>query len=239
VILEVQAPLRTLLDGLEGVLQVRVPDDPPSAVDYYCPLLSLPLALGTTLGTIPARIPYIKNDPAKVSYWKAKLGERRKLRVGLVWSGGFRPDRPDRWAANTRRNIPLMKLAPLKHPEIEFFSLQKGQPAESEPAQLASRAWDGPELQVFVDQLHDFSDTAALMEQLDLVLSVDTASAHLAGALGKPVWILNRFDTCWRWMLERTDSPWYPTAKLYRQARSGDWNAVVEQVRADLWQLVG
>jgi ADP-heptose:LPS heptosyltransferase len=128
----------------------------------------------------------------------------------------------------------LAKLAPLNHPDIEFYSLQKGQPAESEVAGLIAGHWDGPSLIDFTDQLRDFSDTAALMEQLDLVISVDTSTAHLAGALGKPVWILNRFDTCWRWLLDRTDSPWYPTVSLYRQQTAGDWEGVVERVREDL-----
>jgi tetratricopeptide (TPR) repeat protein len=152
---------------------------------------------------------------------------------------GFRPDQPELTSVNGRRNIPLAKLAPLNHPDIEFFSLQKGQPAESELAGLIAGNWDGPPLVDFTGHLHDFSDTAALMEHLDLVISVDTSTAHLAGALGKPVWILNRFDTCWRWLLDRTDSPWYPTVSLYRQQTAGDWDGVVERVRRDLIQLLG
>ena len=135
---------------------------------------------------------------------------------------------------SARRNIPLSKLAPLKHPEIEFYSLQKGNPAEAELAELTASGWDGPRIADLTAELHDFSDTAALIEQLDLVISVDTSTAHLAGALGKPVWILNRFDTCWRWLLDRTDTPWYPTARIYRQERVGDWGGVIEGVRRDL-----
>ena len=151
-----------------------------------------------------------------------------------MWSGGFRPDQPEVWSVNRRRNIPLAKLAALKNPDIEFYSLQKGQPAELELAELVRGNWDGPRLIDFTSLLNDFSDTAALIENLDLVISVDTSTAHLAGALGKPVWILNRFDTDWRWLLERTDSPWYPTAKLYRQEKAGDWDAVVRRVKTDL-----
>jgi len=156
----------------------------------------------------------------------------------MVWSGGFWPDRPDCWAVNERRNVALAKLAPLRHPDIEFFSLQKGQPAESELAQLQASHWNGPQLIHFADQLADFADTAAVVQQMDLMISVDTSTAHLAGALGKPVWILNRFDTCWRWLLDRTDSPWYATARLYRQERPGDWDSVVERIREDLFRLV-
>ena len=156
------------------------------------------------------------------------------MRVGLVWSGGFRPDQPEVWAVNRRRNITLAMLEPLRHAAVEFYSLQKGQPAEAELADLVARGWRGPAIIDHTDRLRDFADTAALIEQLDLVISVDTSTAHLAGALGKPVWILNRFDTCWRWMLDRDDTPWYPTARLYRQTRPGDWGTVVDRVVNDL-----
>jgi tetratricopeptide (TPR) repeat protein len=234
VILEVQQPLHRLLVGVEGVSQVVTQGDPRPAFDYYCPLMSLPLAFKTTLATLPARTPYIKSDPQKALYWRERLGAKTKLRVGLVWSGGFRAHQPELWAINDRRNVPLSKFASLKHPQIEFYSLQKGRPAESEPAQLLARHWDGPHLADFAAELGDFTDTAALLEQLDLLISVDTSTAHLAGAMGKPVWILNRFDACWRWLLDRTDSPWYPSARLYRQESAGDWDGVIQRVRSDL-----
>jgi hypothetical protein len=145
-----------------------------------------------------------------------------------------RPHRPELRAAEKRRNIPLQEFAPLQGLDIDFYSLQKGQPAESELTELAARSWAGPRLLDFVGELADFSDTAALIENLDLVVAVDTSTAHLAGALGKPVWILNRFDACWRWLLDRTDSPWYPSATLYRQQVPGDWRDVIGRVRADL-----
>jgi tetratricopeptide (TPR) repeat protein len=234
VILEVQPPLHGLLAGVEGVSQVLTQGDPRPAFDYYCPLLSLPLAFKTTLATLPARTPYIKSDARKALYWKERLGAKVKLRVGLVWSGGFRAHQPELWAINDRRNVPLSKFAALKHPDIEFYSLQKGQPAESELADLVARNWDGPHLTNFAAELGDFADTAALVEQLDLLISVDTSTAHLAGAMGKPVWILNRFDACWRWLLDRTDSPWYPSARLYRQESAGDWDGVIRRVASDL-----
>jgi Flp pilus assembly protein TadD len=239
VILEVPAALANLLTSLDGVATLVTHGEPLPAVDYHCPLMSLPLAFGTTVSTIPAKVPYLKSDGNKVSAWRERLGEKRKLRVGLVWSGGFRSQQPEHWGVNSRRNIPLAQLAPLQHPAVEFLSLQKGQPAESELAQLLSRHWNGPPLIDFTEQLHDFSDTAALIENLDLVISVDTSTAHLAGALGKPVWIMNRFDSCWRWLLDRTDSPWYPTARLYRQQRAGDWDGVVQCIRADLLRVAG
>jgi len=237
IILEVPRLLASLLYGLEGVSRLIIQGEALPEFDYHCPLMSLPLAFGTTLASIPARVPYLKGSAEQVARWRQITGERTRFRVGLVWSGGFRPDQPALWSVNRRRNIPLAKLAPLRHAGMDFYSLQKGQPAESELAELTAQNWDGPQLIDLTDKLHDFSDTAALIAQLDLVISVDTSTAHLAGALGKPVWILNRFDGCWRWLLNRIDSPWYPTAMLYRQERSGDWDSVVSRVRADLGLL--
>ena len=238
VILEVQPALLTLLAGLNGVQQLIARGSTVPHTDYHCPLLSLPLGFDTTLATIPAQIPYLRSNAQKASYWREKLGDRLKLRVGLVWSGGFRPHQPELRSINERRNIPLAKLASLARSDIEFYSLQKGEPAQSEWAELAANHWDGPRLIDFTPLLHDFSDTAALIENLDLVISVDTSTAHLAGALGKPVWILNRFDSCWRWLLDRSDSPWYPTVRLYRQPSAGDWDSVVQRIRDDLAQLL-
>jgi tetratricopeptide (TPR) repeat protein len=230
VILEVEPPLRTLFESLEGVSCLIERGSVLPDFDFHTPLLSLPLAFNTTLSTIPAQVPYLKGPADKIARWQERLGERRRPRVGLVWSGGFK----SLGSLSARRNIPLSKLAPLEHPQVEFCSLQKGREAEAELAELTASGWDGPRIAEFAAELHDFSDTAALIEQLDLVISVDTSTAHLAGALSKPVWILNRFDTCWRWLLDRTDTPWYPTARIYRQERAGDWDSVIERVRRDL-----
>lgn len=254
VCLEVPQTLASLLASLGGLAQISMQSESTEAADlpafdYQCPLMSLPLAFKTTLTTIPATVPYLQSDSTRRHRWAARLAgerdasrpgaeaEQRRLRVGLVWSGGVRRDRPERWPVDARRNISLAKLARLRHPGIEFYSLQKGEPAESEWAQLSEQGWYGPPLIDYTGELHDFADTAGLIEQLDLVISVDTSTAHLAGALGKPVWILNRFDTCWRWLLDRIDSPWYPTARLYRQERPGDWENVIERVRVDLHAL--
>jgi tetratricopeptide (TPR) repeat protein len=237
VVLEVQRPLKALLAGLDGVAQVIARGDELPEFDYSCPLLSMPFVMKTMSASIPANVPYLRAHPEKLKFWNDRLGPKTKPRIGLVWSGGFRAEQPELWSVNTRRNVPLAKLAPLKLPGVEFYSLQKGQPAESELSQLVASRWDGPELLDHTGLLHDFADTAALIEHLDLVISVDTSTAHLAGALGKPVWILNRFDSCWRWLLDRTDSPWYPTAKLYRQDKPGDWDGVIERVKQDLMRL--
>jgi hypothetical protein len=210
------------------------PTDALPEFDYHCPLMSLPLAFNSSLSTVPARVPYLRASAEKTLYWTKKLGPRRKPRIGLVWSGGARPNQPHLWHVNRRRNIPLATLAVLVRPDMEFYSLQKGELAEAQLREFAVKNPEGAQLVDLTGELRDFSDSAALVANLDLVISVDTAMAHLAAALGKPVWILNRFDACWRWLVDRGDSPWYPTAKLYRQHRPGDWEGVLRQVAADL-----
>lgn len=239
VVLEVPASLKGLLAGLDGVAQVVARGDALPRFDSHCPLMSLPLAFNTTLATIPADVPYLRARTGSALQWRERLGHGRTPRVGLVWSGGFRADQPETWAVNGRRNIPLSRFAPLAHPGIEFHSLQKGEPAESELARALASHWGGPPLSNHSAHLNDFLDTAALIENLDLVITVDTSMAHLAGAMGKPVWILNRFDACWRWLLNRDDSPWYPTARLYRQEAAGDWDGVIRKVAADLTRFCG
>ena len=238
VIFEVQEPLLESLSTLEGVSEMIPMGANTSRFDFHCPLLSLPLAFKTTSETIPNRIPYLSPDPNKVAYWRQKLGEKSNLRVGLVWSGGFRPDQPEVWSVNKRRNIPLIKLKSLNLPNIDFYSLQKGVEAEEELATLQSSGWNGPNIIDFTKELNDYSDTAALIANLDLVISVDTSVVHMTGAIGKPIWILNRFDTDWRWFVDRSDSPWYPTATIFNQPSFGDWDAVVEDVRSKLMELV-
>ena len=234
VILLVPGPLKSLLASADGVARCVGPTEALPEFDYHCPLMSLPLAFNSTLNSLPAQVPYLRGNAEKTLRWKEKLGPRRKPRIGLVWSGGVRPNQPDLWHVNRRRNIPLATLAVLLRPDMEFYSLQKGELAEAELREFAVKNSGAPELIALTDELRDFSDTAALVANLDLIVTVDTAMAHLAAALGKPVWILNRFDACWRWLVDRSDSPWYPTVKLYRQRRPGDWEGVMRQVAADL-----
>jgi tetratricopeptide (TPR) repeat protein len=239
VILEVQTPLAPLLASLDGVAEVvsRGATLPP--FDYHCPLMSLPLAFGTTLNTIPAQVPYLRAEAVREREWRERLGPARRLRVGLVWAGGSKPELAAFAQFNARRDVALAKLAPLRRARVDFFSLQKGAAAEQELASLQAAGWDGPAITALGPQLHDFAETAAAVAQLDLVISVDTSTAHLAAAMGRPVWLLNRFDTCWRWLLGRDDSPWYPTLRLYRQARPGDWDGVIERICVDLVALGG
>jgi len=229
VILDAPASLVRLLSSLDGVDQLVTPNEPLPEVDFWCPLLSLPFLFRTTLETIPASTPYLRASPERVRYWGERLGSRSKLRVGLVWAGG---SKPKKWTWSASRDMSISHLAALKDIDAEFFSLQVGRPGE--PARMVAQGWSGPRILDFTSELHDFAETAALIENLDLVISVDTSIAHLAGALGKPVWLLNRHNTCWRWMLDRDDSPWYPTMKIYRQQTPGDWDGVMTRVRGDL-----
>lgn len=232
VILEVPRALTPLLETLRGAARVITHGEPLPPFDVFCPLLSLPLAFRTTVSSIPARIPYLAVSEERARHWRARLGERRRFRVGLVWAGGFRANLPELMSANRRRNVPLATLARIAHPDVELISLQKDPDAAAQIAQLACDG--GPEIKDVSAGIEDFADTAALIGELDLLISVDTAAAHLAGALGKPVWILHRFGGCWRWMVDREDSPWYPTARLYRQQRPWDWDEVIVRVRRDL-----
>ena len=228
VVLEVQPPLLPLLADLEGIAQAVPRGAPLPAFDYHCPLMSLPLAFKTDLSNVPASIPYIRSDAARVAAWQAKLGEKRKPRVGVVWSGS-------KALRNDRRSMALADMLPLVRDWAEWVSLQK-EVRESEAALLASRA----DLRHVGEELEDFADTAALVELMDVVVTVDTSVTHVAGAMGKPVWILLPFNPHdWRWMLDREDSPWYPTARLFRQPTNGDWASVIHRVNEELERHFG
>jgi glycosyltransferase involved in cell wall biosynthesis len=183
--------------------------------------MSLMLAFRTTPDTVPARVPYLRADPDRVTEWTRRLGGSDKRRIGIAWSGR-------RYApVNYPRDIALAALRPLLSLDAQFVSLQK-EIAESDRETLSQL----PALRCFEGELNDFADTAALIEMLDLIITVDTAIAHLAGALGKPVWLLNRFGSCWRWMQEGSHSVWYPTLRQFRQPTAGNWTPVVAHVRA-------
>lgn len=224
VILEVQRPLTRLLARSWPDATVVGQGDPLPPFDLHCPLMSVPLAVGTRLDTIPAEVPYLAVDPGQAEAWRRRLGNGGNLKVGLAWAGAPRLDDPNSRFIDRRRSVALAALAPLTVvPGVRFVSLQKGD--------ASAQAADAPfPLTDHTQDLTDFDDTAALIAALDLVIAVDTAVAHLAGALGKPVWILSRFDGCWRWLVDRDDSPWYPTARLFRQRQPGDWVPVVEAV---------
>jgi hypothetical protein len=221
VILACRPETVALMRSLDGVEQLVTTGDPMPEFDVHCSLLSLPLHFKTTLENIPAKVPYLHADPILVNNWRPRvdrLGGR--LRVGLVWAG--RPDQPnDRY-----RSMSLHTLAPLAQvPGITFISLQKGAAADqgrNPPKGLTLVDW--------TCELNNYSDTAALIETLDLVLTVDTAVAHLAGAMGKPAWVMLAFVADWRYLLNRSDSPWYPTMRLFRQSKIGDWVTPIQQI---------
>ena len=235
IVLEVHPPLVRLLSRLPGVLEIVARGDRLPPFDLHCPLLSLPRAFGTTLDTIPAAVPYLSADPTLAAAWRERLDCLHGLRVGLVWASNPDPlqdaarqrDRRDKSTSLDQLSL----LAEVK--ELSFVSLQKVEAVgqiRKPPAGLVIHDW--------TDELEDFADTAALVDGLDLVISVDTAVAHLAGALGKPVWLMNRFDTDWRWLLNRDDSPWYPLLRQFRQPSPGDWHSVIAGVRDALRRLV-
>lgn len=236
VILEVPRPLLRLMSRIHGVAEVVAQGEPLPAFDLQCPLMSLPHVFGTTLETIPAKIPYLEADPEAIKGWRLRLRDFSGLHVGLVWAGNPCKTDPSSNAIDRRRSVTLNHFAPFANIQgINLISLQKGDEAI---AQVASPP-PGMVLHDWTAELIDFADTAALIEALDLVISVDTSVCHLAGALGKPVWMLNRFDTCWRWLLDRDDSPWYPSMRIFRQKQPGEWDAVIERVAEKLSAWAG
>jgi tetratricopeptide (TPR) repeat protein len=223
VVLEVQASLKPLLSGLEGVSAVIGRGEPLPPFDAHCPLMSLPLAFNTTLGTIPAAVPYLHAPEDRIEKWRTRLPGGTPS-VGLAWFGS--PTHKN----DHNRSVALSRLAPLCADErIQFVSLQRD--VRNDDQQVLQGLG-----RVFAPgaALQDFADTAAVISLLDLVISVDTGVAHLAGALGKPVWLMLPFNGEWRWLADRDDSPWYPTARLFRQPKDDDWEDVVARIRQEL-----
>lgn len=223
VVFEVQPPLKALMTSLAGVAQIITQGEALPAFDCYSPLLSLPLAFKTDFKNLPADIPYFYAQKDAVARWSAILGERRAPRVGITWAGshGHKNDR--------NRSMQLLDFLPLAHSGVELISLQKQIPMAEEIILAAT-----PSIKNIGTKLGDFSDTAAVIASLDIVIAVDTAIAHLAGALGKPVWLLLPYAPEWRWLLDRDDSPWYPSARLFRQPQMGDWQSVIDTVGREL-----
>jgi hypothetical protein len=225
--------LAPLLRTVPGVAEVPGGDAPVPLHDFHCSFNGLPRAFETTLATIPCDVPYLAADPALVDAWARRLGSAAALRAGLVWAGQARPWLAGFTGLDQRRSTGLATLAPLAAVAgVQFVSLQKG------PAAGEKQGVGALDLLDVMDEVRDFADTAAIVANLDLVISVDTSVAHLAGALGKPVFLLDRYDNCWRWLSGREDSPWYPSLRIFRQARPGDWGPVVARVAAALDGLV-
>jgi Flp pilus assembly protein TadD len=233
VICQVPPELARLASTLRGIAAVIPDTEQPPDFDFHCPVMSLPLAFGTNLSTIPAEIPYLHADAVAVERWQQRFTQLSGLKVGIAWAGGRRPDDPTAVLTDRIRSTSLDHMAPFfQVPGVTFVSLQKGPPADDarQTGQL------GPVVD-WTDELRDFADTAALIQALDLIISVDTSVVHVAGALAKPVWILNRFGGCWRWLGDRVDSPWYPTVRLFTQTTPGDWDSAINPAAAALREL--
>ena len=229
VIVECQKELVQTLQNVEGVDKIIARGEQLPIFDVHCPILSLPLVFDTTLENIPTKIPYIFIAPMLVKKWKDRIKcYNSKLKIGLAWAGNPKNRRDSTRSCNLELFSPFAKLD-----YITFYSLQKG-----EAAKQAKNPPKGMNLIDYTEDIRDFSDTAAFIENLDLIISVDTAVAHLAGALGKPVWTLLPFAPDWRWLLNRDDSPWYPTMRLFRQPSPGDWKSVINQVLKELQKKI-
>ena len=226
IIFEVPKALFALMQTLDAPITVVAKSNSPPPVDFYCPVMSLPYVFKTTLETIPDKTPYLFCDPVKVQQWQVRLGTKNRLRVGLAWSGSAEHKE------DKSRSIPLALMTALTDLPVDFHSIQKEyRPYDAETLQQHL------EIRQHQADLNDFSDTAALIACMDLIISVDTSVAHVAGATGKAVWLLLPHAPDYRWLLDRDDSPWYPTAKLYRQAQRGEWENVIGQVREELLKL--
>ncbi len=227
VILEMPRQLKRVCASIDGI-EVIATDEPLPDFDMHCPVLSLPRVFGTGLSTIPADIPYLRADRDLVRAWRERLAGRGGLKVGVTWRGN--PLHPrDR----ARSMTPAVFAGLLDVPGLAIVNLQK----DARPEEIAALGPPGAVLDAGSD-LGDFADTAALVANLDLVVAVDTSVCHLAGALGMPTWILLDSAPDWRWMLDRDDTPWYPTVRLFRQAKRGNWQGVVDRVRVELARLV-
>ena len=221
VVVSVPEPLIRIMRTVPGVAAVLGPDDPVPYHHYYCPFFSLPRAFATTPDTIPESLPWLSADPALSELWNARLPTGR-VRVVLVWAGQARPMLPGFATLDGRRSMPLAALAPLAAvPGVVFVSLQHGPEAAQTGTPPSGMTLFDP-----MPEVADFADTAAIIANLDLIVSVDTSVVHLAGGMGKPVFLLDRYDHCWRWLSGRADSPWYPGLRIFRQARIGEWDSV-------------
>ena len=227
VILEVQRPLFRLMGSVAGVSLLVIKGDALPQFDYHCPLLSLPKAFDTHLGNVPAEVPYLAAPPAEVAMWRGRLAHTTGPRIGLLWRGNA--SYPD----NHHRSFELAALLGHLPAGCQYISLQR-ELDDTDRATLSAH----PEVLNAGAELTDFADTAALCVCLDLLITTCTSFAHLSGALGKPTWILLASNADWRWLLDRDDSPWYPTARLYRQSRLYDWSGVFERVGADACTLL-
>jgi hypothetical protein len=226
-VVAVQPPLKRLAASLDGGAEIVADGDSFEETVLQCPLMSMPHFLRTRVATIPAEIPYLRPPSDCVETWRSRIGRKGGLRIGLAYHGNwFQPTNKD-------RSVPVQKLAPLFGLAASEFHILHDQITDDDRAFLAGF----PNVHLHTEALTDMVETAALMMGLDVVVSVCTAVAHLAGAIGRPVWVVLTTDPYWVWMMDRDDSPWYPTARLFRQTTLGDWDPVIGRIRDGLWHL--
>jgi hypothetical protein len=218
--------LASLIQQIEGVTVV-IQGQPLPDFDLHCPLMSLPQAFGSTLETIPADVPYLRAPPKHVEKWRQRLPQTHAFKIGINWAGNPNFKHDQSRSIGLRRMLPLLACG-----DVQFFSLQK----ELRPGD-AEILHKYPQITPLGGEIDSFADTAAIVSSLDLVISSDTSVVHLAGALGQRVWVLLQFVPDWRWLLDREDSPWYPTARLFRQTVRDDWAGVVDRVRTAVDRL--
>ncbi len=227
-ILEVNADSYTLAKRCAGYDDIIPAGTIPPAFDFHCELMSLPLAMGLELSDLPGSTNYLSADPARIEKWRERLASLPRPLVGLVWAG--RPTHTN----DARRSMSLSDLAPLAQEGVTFVALQKG-PAAAQSATPPT----GMSLVSLSEEIKDFEDTAAILTLLDVLVSVDSSPVHLAGALGCPAWVMLPFVPDWRWLLQREDSPWYPSVRLFRQQEWGKWGPVLQSISAALGKLRG
>jgi tetratricopeptide (TPR) repeat protein len=204
-----------------NIIGIYEPGEDLGEYDYWISMMSIPRVIGLRLETIAHQLQYVAATPAKAQEWADRLGPKKRMRIGVCWSG-----RKDSWIHN-HKAMPVEKMAELirRNPEHQWINLNVDSTEEESQIIIAAGG------ECYPGTVNNFADTAGLMHHLDLVISVDTANAHLAGAMGRPVWIpLNAYGNCWRWLLRREDSPWYPSARLFRQPRMGDWDSVINRM---------
>ncbi|MEE8320499.1 MAG: hypothetical protein V3R68_01510 [Gammaproteobacteria bacterium] len=230
--IEVPAKIKRLLGGMQEYVELVTPDNPPSQFDYQIPLLSLPHVMGTDLGSIPDHVPYLHAEADKLSYWKQRLGQGKCKNVGIAWQGNTAHKK------DHIRSISLHHFGPLLELEgVRFVSLQKGE-GEEQIGQFGFVE----QIDSFTDELDvgndAFVDTAALIANLDLIITCDTSIVHLAGAMAKPVWLLLSHVADFRWLRDREDSPWYPGVRLFRQREKGNWDEPVQTLKRALQEMI-
>lgn len=223
VILEINRESLPLAERLDGIDEITVRGTLPPAFDVHCEMMSLPMVMGLKMSDLPGKIPYLSPSPTRVAKWRKRLAKLPRPLVGLVWAG--RPSHHN----DANRSMSLADLAPLAMPGVSFLAVQKGPKAAQ-----AKTPPEGMSVLALDDEIADFEDTAAILAIADLLISVDSSPVHLAGALGRPVWVMLPLIPDWRWLMERADTPWYPQTRLFRQTVRGDWSGVVANLAREL-----